>query len=214
MRREPERGQDADLVAGCLARDHEALARLAEMFVATLCAPVEHRLCHRLGCDEGMIEDAEQEVWCRLLTTPAGVLAKFHPARASLAAYLIALVCRQARALSRAEQRHHDHERAALAAEIAERGAEADWAGLAQWACVCLTPRERAFMLDLQQGKLPEEFRSLSGAARWQLTCRIRRKVRQCAATADGGRGGEKSDFPVRKCRPAGPITVDGPTTT
>jgi hypothetical protein len=192
MRSDLERRRDADLVAGCLARDHEALARLADLFVAALCAPVGRRLRRRLGCDQAMIEDAEQEVWCRLLTKPGRVLGKFEPARASLAAYLIGRVRRRARVLGRGERRHHARERAGSGAEAAQRDAVADWEGLAQRARACLTPRERAFVLGLQQGRLPEEFQSLSGAARWQLTCRIRRKVRQGAATTAGRQGGEK----------------------
>jgi hypothetical protein len=100
------------------------------------------------------------------------------------------------------------------AAEAAEGNAEVDWEGLVERAWTCLTPRERAFLLGLQQGRLPEEFQGLSPEALRQLVCRIRRKVRERAAASDSGEEGEKSDFPVTMRRFGDPITVEGPATT
>jgi DNA-directed RNA polymerase specialized sigma24 family protein len=192
MRSDLERRRDADLVAGCLTRDQAALARLADLFIAALCAPVGRRLRRRLGCDQEMIEDAEQEVWCRLLTKPGRVLGKFEPARASPAAYLIGRVRRRARVLGRGERRHHARERAASVAEAADPDVEADGEGLAGTAWPRLTPWQRAFVTGLRQGKLPEEFQGLSPAALRQLVCRIRRKVQEPAAASDGGEAGKE----------------------
>jgi hypothetical protein len=172
------RRSDRLLVDRCLAGDGEAWDEMYRRFHATLLASIRSQLSPGVGNLE-LVEEIAARVWYSLVAKGGDLLNHYDPRRGSrLSRYLSILARSEATRFFRGERRRRGRER------LASRK-HADWGGLCESLSrldleeflATLTRRERDYF-ELYLLRQPTTS-SLSPANRWQLSRRIRGKLKK-----------------------------------
>jgi hypothetical protein len=172
--------QDRLLVDRCLSGEAAAWSQMYGRFHGSLLASIRAFL-GRAGHDIHLVDEISARVWYSLVRNGFELLAKFDPGRGCrLSTFLSVLGKSEARLLLRSERRRKTRECVASKPEVeladaASNGALADDEFLAT-----LSPRERAFYLDILVASHSEALESeYSQQNQWQLRHRVRRKLEQ-----------------------------------
>jgi len=173
--------QDRALVDRCVLGDAEAWAHLYRRYNHRVATMVK-ALLGPGSRDANLVEEIMARVWCSLLANDGELLGRFDPEReCQLGTFLGAIAKSEAGSFFRSERRRRRRER------LASRPESTGGHGIPDWAPSelreffgGLSPCEKAylvkFLLSPPKGaRLP----FLTAENRWQLRCRIRRKLRR-----------------------------------
>ena len=173
--------QDRALVDRCVSGDAEAWGELYRRYNHRLTTMVKG-LLDPTQWDPNLVEEITARVWYSLLAEGGQLLDRFDPEReCRLSTFLGAIAKSEAGSFFRSERRRRRRER------LASRPESTGGHGLPNWAPSelreffgGLSPQEKAYLLNSLLSR-PNGGASpfLSAENRWQLRCRIRRKLRR-----------------------------------
>ena len=173
--------QDRALVDRCVSGDAEAWGELYRRY--------DHRLATRVKAllgpsrwDPNLVEEIMARVWCSLLADDGELLGRFDLEReCRLSTYLGAIAKSEAGNFFRSERRRRRRERLASRPESTGGAELADWtpSELREF-FGGLSSQEKVYLVKFLLAQ-PNGIKSpfLSAENRWQLRCRIRRKLRR-----------------------------------
>jgi hypothetical protein len=194
MSSDREQWTDAEWVDQCHARNPQALAWVAELFMEELYDAVA-----AWGSWDGRTQsedvwDALQDLFTLLLENPEKLFRSFDPGRMALEEYLARRARRRVEALRRKDLCRRRHEAATpIDGPTDRRRVEPSMEDRADSLAPHLTSAQQAFLQSVLRRTFSDIADTLSPAALWQIVHRIRDKVREQDAKDAEGADGDKS---------------------
>ena len=172
--------QDRQLVERCVGGEPAAWTQMYDRFQGALLASIRAFL-GKAGQDMHLVDEVSARVWFSLVRNQFELLAKFDPLRGCrLSTFLSVLGKSEARLLLRSERRRKTRECVASRPEVEPPDAECGSVLSDDDFLATLSPRERAFYLDIliaTCAATPTD--AYSPQNQWQLRHRVRKKLEQ-----------------------------------